>query len=452
MFSNGDVISGKYTVTGVCSDTGGMGTVLFVEKIINDASDVRSLVLKYCKSIDDEHKVRFKREVRFLNEFINNPKVVQIIDNDLEHEPPYFVMEYYPDGDLRTLRDALKDDYALQEKTFIQMIDCISELHSQNKYHRDIKPQNFLRNGQLIVVSDFGLSTEVGSSTAITTPSQSWGTHGYIPPEFEMDDGGFHNADATSDIFMLGKSFFSLLSGRDNPQYLNPLDIPDALYPIIERCCEVDRSRRFQTLAEVRQSLKVTFDVLLGREIGTNRAVQLLTTINDRFEKDSNFKSNEVVEFIDACSAIPVKEGRIKLNYELKKEFFQVLTRKEFQISLRRFLNVYKEMAEEGTHGFSYAETIADRMKIIFEGIEVSNADKAFALEIAIISAQKQSRFAAMETCNQIINSITDNNLAVRVRNVLLNQRDTFVKNNESWQASSGIIQQTLAEISVSPE
>ncbi|MDQ3711957.1 MAG: hypothetical protein M3388_07035 [Acidobacteriota bacterium] len=105
----------------------------------------------------------------------------------------------------------------------------------------------------------------------------------------------------------------------------------------------------------------------MGREIGTNRALQLLTTINSRFEKDNNYFTNEITDFIDAYTTIPVKEGRIKLSYDFKTELFYALTNEEVQPQLRRFLTTYREMAEEGYHGFSYAEVIADRMKIIFE-------------------------------------------------------------------------------------
>jgi eukaryotic-like serine/threonine-protein kinase len=445
MFDTLDVIDGQYIVTGECSSSGGMGTIVFVDDINNDSGE--SLVLKYCKILDDETKNRFRREIRFLNEFRDNPKVVQIIDSNLEYDYPYFVMKYYPEGDLISIRPALENDYTLQEKVFNQMIDCIHELHIQNKYHRDIKPQNFLRNGDQIIVSDFGLSTEVGSSTAMTTPSQWWGTHGYIPPEFVMDDGGFHNADAASDIFMLGKSFYVLLSGQDNPQYLLRGNIPDALFLIIQRCCEVEKSRRYQSLAELRQNLKLAFDVLVGRDVGTNRALQLLTTINSRIEKDNQFNEEEIKDFIDAYITIPVKEGREKIAYDFKDELFHVLTNEAFQPQLNRFLNTYKEMAEEGAHGWSYAEVIARRMSILFEADAVSNQDKALALKIAILSAQRQSRFAAMDVCNATVLAIEDESLAVFVRQVLLEYRDTFIAHNEAWQARSGVIQQTLIEI-----
>ncbi|OGA19847.1 MAG: hypothetical protein A3H32_17150 [Betaproteobacteria bacterium RIFCSPLOWO2_02_FULL_63_19] len=56
-------------------------------------------------------------------------------------------------------------------------------------------------------------------------------------------------------------------------------------------------------------------------------------------------------------------------------------------------------MAEEGRYGWSYAETIADHMKIFFDAPGVSTANKAEALRIAIIAAYRQNRFTAMDTC-----------------------------------------------------
>lgn len=74
-------------------------------------------------------------------------------------------MHYYEDGDLTTLNPELKSDVKAQEQTFLQMCDCIAELHANDVYHRDIKPQNFLRHGDSIVVSDLGLSMERESLT-----------------------------------------------------------------------------------------------------------------------------------------------------------------------------------------------------------------------------------------------------------------------------------------------
>lgn len=180
MFVTGSVIDNRYKVEGVCSESGGMGVILFVLPL--HTSLPHRVVLKYCRDNAEEQLARFRREVRVLASFEGNSRVVQIIAHNLEHDPPYFVMKYYPDGDIGCLSTTLQSSYEIQEDCFLQMIDCVQELHSRNKFHRDIKPANFLLDGRRIVVSDFGLATEIGSNTAFTRSSMWWGTHGYIPP------------------------------------------------------------------------------------------------------------------------------------------------------------------------------------------------------------------------------------------------------------------------------
>ena len=91
MFDVGSVIDKKYVVRGVCSDSGGMGAILFVDPVGHDPGS--KIVLKYCRGQSDEHLLRFRREVRLLASFAGNVKVVQILDKNLDHEPPYFVMK-----------------------------------------------------------------------------------------------------------------------------------------------------------------------------------------------------------------------------------------------------------------------------------------------------------------------------------------------------------------------
>ena len=147
MIQIGDIVDNKYKVIDVCSNSGGMGTILFVEDLGNKLPF--RLVLKYCKENIPEATQRFSREIRNLDNFKGNSKVLQIHDSNLEHNPPYFVMQYYPDGDLKNIAKSLVSNVQLQEETFYKMIDCISELHTQGYQHRDIKPENFLGTGSV---------------------------------------------------------------------------------------------------------------------------------------------------------------------------------------------------------------------------------------------------------------------------------------------------------------
>src|SRR5262249_16316979 len=77
---------GKYLVTDVLG-LGGMGAVVRVER----TTDRQVFALKYCTDNDPNWLRRFAREVRLM-QAISHEHVVTIVDADLNHTPPYFLM------------------------------------------------------------------------------------------------------------------------------------------------------------------------------------------------------------------------------------------------------------------------------------------------------------------------------------------------------------------------
>ncbi|MFZ6640797.1 protein kinase domain-containing protein [Undibacterium sp. TC4M20W] len=442
MFKKNDLIDNKYVVEGLCSKSGGMGEILHVKHV--KVFYEYDIVLKYCKGNSDEHLKRFKREVRLLSEFKNNSKIAQVVDSNLEYDPPYFIMKYYPNGDL--LHHAINLRYSLvdQEKVFLQMIDCVQELHSRNKFHRDIKPQNFLVNGNQIVVSDFGLSTETGSHTAFTSSSNSWGTQGYIPPEFIS--GGFKHADAAGDVFMLGKTFYVLLTKND-PQHLFEEGIPAPIFHIIERCCRNIKTQRYQSLSELKQSIVAAYDVLLGRSEGVDTVKQLLMAIRDRSEQESKFLSKEIITFVEQLAIIE-ETDQIRICFEIHDKFFGVIKQKSVINSLPIFLSVYEKMVEDQSYSWSYAEDIANHMKTIFMGDDVPVVQKTLALDLAIRAARYMNRFAAMNTCKEMITSVVDQSLGLEVASLILTLDGTFVTSTEPSECKNRTVANALRQIS----
>lgn len=411
---SGTVIDGKYKVKGICSQSGGMGTILFVDPVDDVFFD--PAVLKYCTETEEENITRFKREVRLLQTFNGNPKVVEVYDAGLDHSPSYFVMKYYSDGDLTKKASQISTNRGLQEKYFIEMIDCIQVLHKNQIFHRDIKPQNFLVDGQKLVVSDFGLSMEFGSSTAFTRSSMYWGTQGYIPPEFL--DGGFKHADAAGDIFMLGKTMYSLLTQR-NPMYTTPQGIDPQLYSIIERCCHLSKGSRYQSLADLKSELTFVFDILNGRTDGTPRALQLINEIKNQLDESNTYTPKKISTFISLYVALPV-DDRIELTYKIPDTFFSLIAQHRMAKHVPAFLKGYEAMVDSAGYSWSYAETIAENMKLIFDSDHCTSQDKEFALELAIRAAISMNRFAAMDTCILMIASVTNDELGARVASVIL--------------------------------
>lgn len=440
-FEAGDIFDNKYEVTGVCSDAGGMGTILFVTPLAS--KETNKVVLKYCKVNDEEELKRFRREVRLLGSFKGNSKIVQVIDENLDHDPPYFVMRYYPDGDLSGRVDALRASYGSQESCFLQIIDCLQELHARQVFHRDIKPQNFLLEGDQIVVSDLGLTTEIGSNTGFTRSSAWWGTHGYIPPEFFS--GGFKHADASGDVFMVGKTIYTLLTGRD-PTYIESTDVPPPLLHIIERCCNVSKQLRYQSLAQLKQSLVAAYDVLLGRAGGFGKTKQLFSAIEDRLSQESNYRASEIAAFVEQL-ALPEEDDQIRICRELPPQFFAIIGQVSLADNLPRFLTIYEKLVGCKDYSWGYAETIADNMRAVFERQSVPPADRARALDLAIRAAYYKNRFAAMDTCRSFITSIDQEDLGFHVAPILARNKVTFVADIEISECQTDAIRNALRQI-----
>lgn len=441
MIAVGDVVDGKYLVESVCSTAGGMGVLLFVQALDNPPE--HRLVLKYCRDDQEEPLKRFRREVRLLATFKGNSKVAQLWDYNVDHDPPYYVMRHYEQGDLTGQISGLADNLAAQERTIVQMIECLEELHSRNEFHRDIKPQNFLVEDQEMVVSDFGLTTEVGSDTAFTRSSVYWGTHGFIPPEFLH--GGFKHADATGDIFMLGKTIYVLLTNRE-PMYLVGDDVPPPIFHVIERCCAIDKNQRYQDLSELKQSVVASFDVLLSRGGGLGKARQLISAINDRLEQDRKYNSTEVGEFVEQLAVLE-EADQVRICLELPSRFFSVLRQEPVVRFLSTFLDIYERLVESKDYTWSYAETVADHMKLIFVGDAVPLNQKSRALELALLSASYMNRFAAMDTCKSMVTGVADEELGLVIATLINKHKDTFISEIEPSECRTDAVRGVLQQL-----
>jgi len=439
VFNLGEIIDNKYRIDAVCSSTGGMGEILHVTQLVG--APAFPLVLKYCKDAAQEPLRRFRREVRLLNEFKSNSKVVQIWDQNLDADPPYFVMRFYAHGDLTKITDELRSSHDRQEFYFLKMIDCIQELHARSEFHRDIKPQNFLREGDDLVVSDLGLSTEVSSATAFTSSSAWWGTHGYIPPEFQQ--GGFKHADATGDVYMLGKTFYVLLTGRE-PAFLMQDGVPPPLFHIINRCCSLSKESRYQTLAELRQSLVASFDVLLNRSGGVLQG--LFSAIRDRMATSNQYDTEEVSRFVEQLAMAGEDEQRQVIS-ELPEMFFSAISQQPLASKLSLFLSIYEAYVEGNSYSWAHAETIASRMNRVFMTATVPPETRALALDLAIRAAYYMNRFAAMDACKAMVKAISHRELALNVIPLILKPEASFLADIEPSNCADESIRNAIRTI-----
>lgn len=165
------------------------------------------------------------KQLRLLREQIDNRFVVDVLDFDLSHVPPFIVMEYCDGGSLRAwVQD--RQPWMVVAEALGHVAEGLAGIHKAGGFHRDIKPDNLLLarvgdHGLMIKVADFGLA-RVPRGTGTMTYSAA-GTRGYIAPEVLMG-ADFHSG---ADIFSLGMVAVELLTGRLDPTAVDSTDAPD---------------------------------------------------------------------------------------------------------------------------------------------------------------------------------------------------------------------------------
>lgn len=144
---------------------------------------------------------------------IVSPFVIQILDQNTIHDPPYYTMEYAPGGNLRALLDrgALPAPVAL--RYFVQVALGLKAAHEVGMIHRDLKPENILLDGQgNAKLSDFSMTRIVErDGRSMVQAYVGFGSVGYMAPE-QFHPG--RTPGPRADIYALGILLYEMLVGR----------------------------------------------------------------------------------------------------------------------------------------------------------------------------------------------------------------------------------------------
>jgi serine/threonine protein kinase/tetratricopeptide (TPR) repeat protein len=265
----GTVLAGRYEIEKVLG-TGGMGAVYRAQ----DRELDRQVALKVIRPELAQNTAivdRFKQEIR-LSHKVTHRNVVRMYDLSEDLGMRFVTMELVAGGDLRSLleeRGKLPTDEAVD--ILEQICRALEAAHSQGILHRDLKPQNVMREeAGRVVVMDFGLARTF-EGDGMTQSGALVGTMEYMSPEQALGK----ELDQRSDIFALGLIGYEMLTGvmpfkaesaiasllkrtRENAAPLSQLDatIPPQLSGIIGKCLEVDVERRYKSVGEVLHDLE----------------------------------------------------------------------------------------------------------------------------------------------------------------------------------------------------
>ncbi|MGH9929093.1 MAG: protein kinase domain-containing protein [Pyrinomonadaceae bacterium] len=259
---------------------GGMGCVMLGRhQITGKAVAIKTLLPEF--AVSDKSMRRFMREMDVAAS-LKHKSIVEFIDRGVHNGVVYLVTEFIDGADAAKLADARGGRLPPPETLEIisQTLDALSYAHAQGYIHRDIKDQNILVSGALPNLSakltDFGLAksfTQAGMS-GVTVAGEMAGTLAYMSPEQLRN---FRDVKPQSDIYAVGMTAYSLLSGRlalkigrnssmaetikaifEQPSI--PLrerapHLPEAVCEIIDRALVKDPTQRWQSAQAMRNAL-----------------------------------------------------------------------------------------------------------------------------------------------------------------------------------------------------
>ncbi|MBI1374408.1 MAG: protein kinase [Phycisphaera sp.] len=245
-FREGDEL-GKFRILRLLG-RGGMGAVY--EAL--DTKLQREVALKIPPPdvIDDEEaRERFVREAR-LAARLHHPNAVTVFDVYDEGDVIFIAMELVRGHNAGAL---IKQSGRLPVDEAVRLITdacrALSTAHKAGLIHRDIKPGNILiADDGAVKMADFGLAKDTRpDNVTLTVTDAVLGTPKYMSPEQCRSQV----VDARSDLYSLGATFYTLLTGkapydRSSPlQYLyahcnDPVPDPRVLRPELpERCARI---------------------------------------------------------------------------------------------------------------------------------------------------------------------------------------------------------------------
>jgi eukaryotic-like serine/threonine-protein kinase len=276
----GTIFAERYEIISVLG-TGGMSVVYKARHRYMDRLVAVKLLLSHLV-LDNSAIQRFQQEAQAASS-LGHQNIIAVYDFGVTPDNQAFLVMDYLDGE--NLADVLERDSRIPAsraiEVFRQVCDGLEHAHRKGIIHRDLKPSNLVLmvqedGSELVKLVDFGIAKflpqEGKMRQQLTHTGQVFGSPLYMSPEQCIGA----KLDARSDLYSLGCLMYEALTGvhplkgatsfetmnrhvKSKPlpfsQVAPDIDVPDDLEAIVFKCLEKDPAMRFQSAAEIRQSL-----------------------------------------------------------------------------------------------------------------------------------------------------------------------------------------------------
>ena len=412
---------------------------------------------------------------------LSHQNIIKLYNMHEDDETINIIMEYAPNGNLYQMIKKEKTGFS-ESKTFdyfIQVINAVYYLHSNNIIHRDIKPENLLLcEDNKLKLCDFGWAKEL----SLENRSTFCGTMEYMAPEIV----GSENYDYSVDIWSLGILLYELLFGHSpfkgsntnniiqnikshelnyddknkkisksckdliqkllnmNPQ--KRLKIKDILeHPFIKK-----HAKKFSSSKKVQMIDDDKIQNMLNKNLHdmnnnnsskkiidnlNNKTLKRCNTLNTKFVKGSNFGVNFVSSkqllFKDIKQSENSKKNNINENHKSSKKL--VLLEK-----FRYSLNVQLEKAKKSIENISFKNT----QNFTFEDIrdsQIQNESNDYFKRYKKYKSSKYNNYYNFNNLKNEENKIKNSNeekKSMSNKNIIFeNNYEDFVEGPEEIEA-----------------
>jgi serine/threonine protein kinase len=272
----GSVLCGKYRLDRVLG-IGGMASVYSATHQRNE-DRVAVKILHPEIAVDRVLRERFLREGYAANS-VGHPGTVRVIDDDVAKDGSVFLVMDLLEGetlDARWERSGRRLSVGEVVRLMAELLAFLEAAHAKGITHRDLKPENLFltRDGRLRIL-DFGVARLREASPSRTKSGAVFGTPAFMPPEQAI--GRVKEVDAISDLWAVGGTAFTLLSGR----YVHDAEtaeemliyaatksapllasaaplVPADIAAVFDRALRFEKKDRWQSARQMREALQGT--------------------------------------------------------------------------------------------------------------------------------------------------------------------------------------------------
>src|SRR5262245_36546180 len=172
---------------------------------------MKLLLPEHAKS--PEHRKALFHEAE-VGKALTHANVIRIVKIVRDPSLPYFVMEYFPSGSLRTRLLGGQIDFIREHghKIFRQAATGLAYMNASGWVHRDVKPDNMLVNSSAeLKLIDFAIAQRIPTGLAKWFHKRrAQGTRSYMAPE---QIRGLP-LDGRADVYGYGCTCYELTTGR----------------------------------------------------------------------------------------------------------------------------------------------------------------------------------------------------------------------------------------------